>query len=311
LLSAHPSLAPWLLEPGPLFPLVAFRVLFGLACLVKAITDTRRGYHRFFDGDSYLRYRYLLGSPRGLITPARYRAIYALKVAAPLLVLSGVATRPALAALALAYGVELRVYFKYHVNLMFLVSLILLVSPGIDAGLTLPGLVAAHGDGAAWLASALALRGEQLARVAIVGTMCVLYVAAGCRKLNRVFLRGSVVHTCVRHVMAERADRRHFDVWAPRWFIERFVKGDPRALDRVWAPWMWLTVAIEGLLPLLLLSRATFAGGVLLGVVMHAAFTAMFPATLLHFSLLSLSTYVLFCDPHALTSAAARLLGVG
>ncbi len=40
---------------------------------------------------------------------------------------------------------------------------------------------------------------------------------------------------------------------------------------------------------------------------MHAAFTLMFPATLLPFSVASVSTYVLFADPSSIVALLSHL----
>ncbi len=101
----------------------------------------------------------------------------------------------------------------------------------------------------------------------------------------------------LRFVEQERPRRYHGDFWLPRWFLARFVHGDPAQLARRWAPWMWLVFAIELTLPALLLVPPTRPISVVLGLGMHAAFTLMFPATLLPFSVASASTYVLFAAP--------------
>jgi hypothetical protein len=282
-----------------------FRVLFGLACTLKFVTETRRGYAAYFDPGTYLHERYTRQYARTRLTPALYRALYAAKlVAAPAIAL-GIGVRPALVVLAFAFAFELRIYFKYHANLMFLVSVILLAAPGLDEHLTLPGLL--HGDLSAWLADACTARGDQLARWAIVATISVMYVAAALRKLTPAFLHGSVVHICLRFVHDERPRRRGSDFWLPRAFLDRYVLDEPDRLRRRWAPLMWLVFALELVLPALLLVEQTRPFAVVLGLALHGGFTLMFPATLLPFSLVTASSYILFADPSTVAALLGRL----
>ncbi len=283
-----------------LAPLLVFRVLFGIACTLKFITETRRGYLGYFDPGSYLHERYTRQCPRTRLTPALYRALYAGKLVAAPAVALGICVRPALVVLALAFAFEMRIYFKYHANLMFLVSVILLAAPGLDAHLALPGLI--HGDVTAWLHDAATARGDQLARWAIVATISVMYLAAALRKRAPAFLEGAVVYECLRYVHAERPRRHHSDYWLPRAFIARFVLDEPARLQRRWAPLMWLVFALELALPLLLWCDATRPVAIVLGIAMHAGFTMMFPATLLPFSLVSTSSYLLFAAPSAIAA---------
>jgi hypothetical protein len=289
-----------------LAPLLVFRVLFGLTCTFKFAVETRRGYAAYFDRGRYLHERYTRAFPRTRLTPGLYRVLYAGKlVAAPALAL-GICARPALVIVALALAFELRIHFKYHANLLFLLAVILLAAPGLDHHLTLPGLVA-RGDVATWIADATTARGDQLARWAIVATISVMYVAAALRKRTPAFLQGAVVHRYLRYMHEERSRRHHSDYWLPRGFFERFVFADPAALRRRWAPLMGLVFVLELVLPALLWIDATRPLAIGLGLAMHAGFTLMFPAALLPFALVTTSAYALFADPSTIAALLARL----
>lgn len=79
------------------------------------------------------------------------------------------------------------------------------------------------------------------------------------------------------------------------------LHADRRRALRVISPLMWMTIAAELALPLLLSCSETYWVGVAVGVALHLGFTLMFPLVLASFSLATISIYLLFADPRLIT----------
>lgn len=117
-------------------------------------------------------------------------------------------------------------------------------------------------------------------------TLSSVYFFTAIHKMNSAFLSGDVVIRTFE--LVNQSKRRYFDFWK----IEKLLKSQD---FRHWiAILMYATIALELALPFLLYSNNYKILGCTLGFFMHLGFTIMFPATLLHFSLLSLASYILF-----------------
>jgi hypothetical protein len=135
--------------------------------------------------------------------------------------------------------------------------------------------------------------------------MSIVYVATAVRKLNRAFLSGAVVFGTVQHLLDHQHQRRFFDAIFPAAVRKFLFEASDTVLKRRWTPLMVTTIALEIILPFALSTSRLWPYAALAGTVMHLCFTLLSPATLLHFSLLSVSIYLLFMDP----SAGAALVG--
>jgi len=210
--------------------------------------------------------------------------------------------------------IEWAVYPKFHLNLYVLLGLCLVAHP--ELGRTLNAM--RYAQAAAPLPVLLRDDASVVAPVLIqpfmMAVVCVMYAAAAFRKLNAEFLSGAVIFQTLRFVRVEAARRRYSDTALPGAFVAWLLIGShsfnegPRRLQRTCLQLgMVFTVAAEAALPVLLLSDRTRWCGVALGITLHGAFALLFPLTLAHFSLLSVSTYVLFLDPATVSRAVLAL----
>ena len=103
-------------------------------------------------------------------------------------------------------------------------------------------------------------------------------------------------------VKDEHARRKHWDGWYPSWFGNLMVDPSVDVLEARWRPLMTISIAAHLALPLLLLS-GYLSVAIVVGSIVHASYATLFPATLAHFSLVMISTYVVFVDPWAVASA--------
>jgi hypothetical protein len=290
----------------PAAPISLFRIALALALLLKSTVEIRRGYFHYFDEGTYLfaLHRKLNRRPR--LQPWMNRLQFAARIPAAALLLLGIWPRPALAVLAVCLAIELRIYFKYHTNLMFLLALILLISPSRLDLFTLKRLHECDWNWREALRVDLGRSGDPFAQVLIALTLSVVYWATAYRKLNPAFLSGEVVRSHLAYVYDQRAFRRHADHWLPGLISQAVVSRNPAAMTLLrWS--MVLTVAIEFALPFALLAPGSFRAAAIAGILLHGAFTVMYPGTLLHFSFLSVASFVCFAPPAAVRDALWRL----
>lgn len=257
----------------PAAPLNLFRILFSAAILLKFSVETYRGYFNYFKPHTYLYACYqapLKG--RGLLREWHWKAIYILKWFAGFGLLFAIATKLCLIILLCAFSLEMRLFFKYHANFMFLICLSLLTANSLGAPLR---------SGASE---------SVLPYLMIVATTCSLYLMTALKKMNRTFLSGRVISGTLSVIANSR--RTHFDFYLPDTLLKLFLR-DGAALSAL----MCMTVALEIALPFGLSTPSTALFFVALGAMMHLGFTFLFPVTLLHFSIVTVSTYLLFLDP--------------
>lgn len=270
-----------------------FTLLFGVSCAIKFTTETFRGYYQLFRPHTYLYFNHHAMQPRLAVTERVYKGLYLAKVFAALALVLGMTTKPALVVLALALWVEVRTYFKFHANLMFLVAVVLLLAP--TPTFTLVAVAQTSLRHA--VERSLENQHPLLAQLMLMVTLSTVYIATAKRKINAEFLSGIVVAGSLAHALRERPFRKHFDGVYPRWLQHHVLNMNPEQLGGGWRAAMVAVVLIELALPPLLAFPKTYGFGVLIGTLMHGAFTVLFPATLLHFSLLCVFSYVLFVDP--------------
>src|SRR5262249_4198094 len=102
--------------------------------------------------------------------------------------------------------------------------------------------------------------------------------------------------------VAERARRHHWDGVYPKSLITLLGRRPAAVL----APLMTMVIVCELALPFGLSLREVAPYAICAGATMHAAFTWLFPGTLTHFSLLTVSSSLLFLDPSAVAAWILR-----
>ncbi len=286
------SFGPDFVFEGPGIALNIFSILYAACCLIKFATETSRGYFHGFEEKSYLHFNYRIQKPKFLITPTIYKIAYIGKIVAAFTLFFSLFPKSALLVLILSFALEARIYFKYHVMFFLLMGLVLLGSP-----LNLPPLsVLEIFQGVSPFPESKVNLYPQLFGISIVTCM---YLGAGWRKVNKVFLNGDVVIEQIRFIANEKSKRKHRDGFYPA-FLIRMVRNDTRFFRSSVKCLMITTMVLEFALPALLIFDHTRIFGCVMGISMHLGFTLLFPATLAHFSLIVLSSYLLFFDPASL-----------
>ncbi len=276
--------------PVPLASLALFRILFGLSLLLKFLVETRRRYYRYLDPGAYLAFRFAVAHKGREVPAPLWRFFHWVRIPAAAMVVLGFYIKIGLVIVALALALEMLVYFKYHANYMWLVCLALIVSPGSDCSLrdALSG----------------AVKAPPVAHALVVATLYAMYLSTALHKMNPTFLSGRVVMEQLKAVIRQRETRHHWDTFVPN-FAAKWIKNQNTGKSsRFVRGGMVTTVSLEVLLPLLLLNDYTIWFAMAAGIVMHGAFTLLFPATLLHFSLVVVASYLLLIPPELV----ARLL---
>lgn len=242
-----------------------FNKLFCLSVFLKSSLEIYRGYWSYFNNGSYLNFLTAAGSNINPFKIYTYKLSIFIKLLAPVLFFFSILPFYSMLFLTCALGFELKIYFKYHTNLMFLYSCILSIFyfSSINSNVTIV-----------------------LFPLSIALTLSSSYIFTAIHKMNSSFLSGNVILRTVE--LINQSDRTYFDygnITETSYFV--FFKTNIKYF-------MFATIAIELLLPFLLFSDQFKLLGCFLGFCLHLGFTLMFPATLLHFSLLSFSTYLLF-----------------
>lgn len=280
-------------QTGNITALNLFRIVFAISCLIKFATETRRGYFRYFDEDKFLYGLYQVKKHSLFkITTFLYRALYILKIPAAFCLLLGVIPHISLIILGIAFLVEIQVYFKFHTNFFLLVGISLALSTDIGKSLTINHLL----EGT--VKSSMHLQGDLFSQFLIIITVTVMYISTVYRKCNPVFLSGAVVYTHLQQKLEKTQPRKHFDGLYPVALINNLVKQEETILTNRWQLLMKCTLILELMVPFFLWFETTRYVGIGLGIFMHILFTFIAPATLAHFSLITVGSYILFIDPH-------------
>ncbi|MGX9889462.1 hypothetical protein [Streptomyces sp. NPDC002276] len=297
LLSVHGATA------GP--ALCCFRLVLGTALLWKMTADHVFGMARFFDDrpQSLVRWRYERDemAVKVLLSPTAYKVFYVARAVAALCLFAGVLT-PLAAALVAAWCMfEFTFDRKFNTVFLGMMCLPFVFARGSDAYLSLQSLLDAPSP-AAFLDPPRVHGGAILSWpqfAAVVLMFQVYWSSAWFKAASRQFTSGDTLQKVFEQLAAVRdelpAGRR--DYYFPDWFTRRFATDDPALVARRWRVPSLATIAAEAALPVLLIVPATWRVGALLGLLTHAAFTAMLPKRLVPFSLASVGTYVLFLPP--------------
>jgi hypothetical protein len=283
-------------NPGPIAPLLIFKIIFAVSCIIKFFVETKRGYFNYFDQDTFLFGAYQIRRKKGLkVCPVIYKCFYVLKLFAVVFLLVGAFQKLSLIILAISFLIEIQVYFKFHTNFFLLVSLALVISPDLDCCFNFSNLLR-YGIQQQF-DSITYQQGDLFPQFLIIVTVMIMYFSTVYRKLNPVFLSGAVVYTHLEHKLCDGKLRKHFDGFYPILIKEYLVDQSETKLRSRWLPLMVATLILEVSVPILLCIKPTQSIGIALGMAMHCLFTLIAPGTLTHFTLLTIGTYILFLDP--------------
>lgn len=290
-----------------------FRFALGVAVTWKSLWEHHWGGASYFDRDSFTRWRYERRSLalKFLPSPAGYRAFYYSRMIAAVLLLIGFEARIAAVVLAVWYFFEFSFDRKFHTAFLGLCCAILAISAATENYLSVARLVHAASP-ADFFAPGISARAVADPWPQVLLTLLVihLYWSSTWHKLRSPqFLSGDALQKALEHYGLIRDDIRHSEIWYPNRLTRALTVDTPEAVRRRWRLPSLATVAVEASVPVLLLIPATWLIGCVVGIIMHAGFTAILPKRLLPFTIATLATYPLFVDPVALTNWIAHLTG--
>ncbi|MFD8810756.1 hypothetical protein ACFV23_04495 [Streptomyces sp. NPDC059627] len=283
-----------------------FRLVLGTALLWKITADHVFGMARFFDlsPKSLQRWRYERAemSVKLLLSPTAFKVFYTARALAALCVLAGVLT-PLASAIVSAWCVfEFTWDRKFNTLFLGAMCLPFVFTRGADTYLSLQSLLDAPSPGAFFDPARVPGDGRpswpQAAAVVLVFHL--YWSSAWHKAASRQFTSGYTLQRVFEQLVSVRDDlpdgpREYF---FPDWFTRRFATADPSLVARRWRLPSLATIAVEAVLPLLLIFPATWPAGALLGLLTHASFTTLLPKRLVPFGLASVGTYVLFLPQH-------------
>lgn len=280
-----------------------FRVTLGLAFVWKVCWELRWGALHHLDRGSLIRWRYEHGdSPVKLIPhPVVFRVFHLLRAVAAACLLLGIGTPVAAAALALWCWYEFTFDRKSSHAFLGVCSALLVLSGAADQYLTLSDLLTAGSIGDFLTPAAAAVpTADPWPQILLILAAIHLYWSSAWHKMRSPqFMSGDALQKAFEQLATIRYElpRMHREYWFPEWFNRHFAIGDPQAVRRRWKGPAVTVVAVEALLPLLLLIPQTWLVAVLAGLTMHAIFTMLMPKRLMPFTLATVGTYPLFLDP--------------
>lgn len=264
---------------------VFFRIGFGVSLLLKQIVETSRNHPKHVATSSYVYQSHLKASFVRRSAHHIYSKSFALRWIFIVLFLFGITPRLSSAALAVSYGSELFCLFRYHALMAFFVMSFL----GCDSGFAMiPTLMQfpqiAHITG----------KKLSLPSILFIKTLVIfMYLSGVLRKLQNSFYDASVLRE--GGLFSLHAEGRRFP--------DHPHRSTKKLLELVIAGTRAKTVATSVIFIQLTVGICLLVGGpavylaVILGTALHAGITLLFPITLCFFSLMMLSTYLLWIFP--------------
>lgn len=270
----------------PLITLAIFVKLLSFSILIKASSEIKRNYFSIYHKNSYLHYLYKKKNPNNIISPLLYQITFICKPVIAVLLIIGIIPKIDLILLSFCFLIEIRVMFKYHVNLLLLICVALLFAPQY-----------ALDNSYFFNSGSLPKSNNFLSLFLILITQITVYITTAFKKINRKFISGQIIYENIRNVLYYRKDRHFFDAYYPQGFIAQFINNDAHTLRVLWTPITISIIIIELTLPFLLILKSTVFIGIALGLLLHLLLLLLFPVTFLHFSFLCISILLLFIDP--------------
>ncbi|MEU9959505.1 hypothetical protein [Streptomyces sp. NPDC050982] len=296
--------------------LCSFRLVLGVALLWKITADHVFGMARFFDLNpkSLLRWRYERDemAVKLLLSPTAFKVFYTARAVAVLCLLAGVLTPLAAGVVAAWCMFEFTFDRKFNTVFLGMMCLPFVFATGADAYLSLQSLLDAssvtaflepppvpHGAAFSWPQAAV-----------VVVMFQVYWSSTWFKAASRQFTSGDALQKTFEQLASVRAELPDGprDYYFPDWFTRRFATAAPAVAARRWRVPSLVTIAVEAALPLLLAFPVTWPAGVLLGLLTHAAFTAILPKRLIPFGLAAVGTYLLFLPQHAFVDLIEGLI---
>lgn len=287
------------MRPVPVITMSGFRVLVGLAAAWKILYEMRVGGLRYFDNDSFVRWRYLrrLPLPHLEVSSKGYRGFNLIATAACLALIAGIAAPYMAAILALWFFFERTFTRLYHPAFLALCCMIMALTPNIGQCLSVGALTNSEGSRLCVGRLDETLTSPLPQILGVLLTVQMYWSSAYIKARSPQYMSGDALAKLFEHMYQIKPQIRFNEITYPAWALRRMAGDDPsRAVKR----WRWpsrLAVALEVLVPILLIVPGSWLAGVAVGILMHFAFTAIFAKRLVPFGLASVATYVLFVDP--------------
>jgi hypothetical protein len=261
-------------------PLQIFRLLLGIACLIKVGENLIRGGWSTARDGSYGAYRIERTVPPHLRNLALriYQPVAIVRLVAALGLILGLA--PRVMAAVTAAGLLYELLRLYRNNTVYLaLCCICLVFAGHLSGF---GTTTTSSASHTW------------AQFLIVFITIDMYLNSAWLKARSQHFRSGLL--LAQWTDATRRLKSHVpfgEFWYPEFFTRTLGRYTPGAM-RFWRVTAISVIALEATLPFGLLFRPVRPYAVVLGILMHVAFTALLPRKLLPFSIASTASYILF-----------------
>lgn len=267
--------------PVPERSVQVFRIIFGIACLMKFSTLIMQNDLGRLNPAGYQFYK--LRARRGEKAAARisrsHTTVAVLRTFAAAWVVIG--PWPRIAVLVVLVGLVFELNYDYRFNTIFLllVGCCLLLAGAVGSGLVLSDV---HSSKNTW------------AQFLIVVTTVHMYLnSAWIKARSPHFRTGLWLHQFFSFGPKVRQRLPRWEFWYPRAMVTS-LGADTQQAAAVWRLAAVATIGLEASLPALLLVPATHPYAVAVGVAMHVCFAALLPLQLAHFSLAVAGTYILF-----------------
>lgn len=284
----------------PVFPMSVFRVLIGLAAAWKIVYELRVGGWNYFNQPSYVKWRYLnkLPLPHVAMSNTAYRGFNVAALVSVVLLIVGIYPQAAACILTLWFLFERTLTRLYHPAFLAICSLIISITPRIGECASLPVIL----DGAGWCqADPLTVVTTPLSCILMCAITVQMYLNSALIKAKSgQFRSGEALTILFKHMQIIKPQMPYKEMTYPQWLLNLFSPQGKGSESRWWRILSVCTIALEAAVPLLLLSPVRWIG-IVIGVLMHLAFTGIFFKRLVPFGIASVSTYLLFIPPDAFT----------
>jgi hypothetical protein len=267
-------------------PINLFRIVIAVAALWKVGYEAHRGSWHWLDRGTFLRHEFDLRFPRLRGWTWLHRPLIVVKLVAALMVLTGIASYPAVIVLGLAMAADQFIEPNYHVVYIVSCCFGLALCGGLgDVYSVWDGF-----SGAAWAEQHFAF-GVTLIVIVTVS----MYWGTAYRKIRTpLFTSGTLLRQFTGAQARSAWVFPHRETWYPSVYVRYFSGPAAGGAAARWKPLSLMTIGLEFLLPFGLLWEATWPVAAALGVVMHLSFTFLFPVRLVPFSLATVGSYLLF-----------------
>lgn len=293
------------LDGYPPIPVLArdiFRIVVGLSLVWKFTWDFVWGGFSYFDHGTFTRWKYERLKRHLKLTPSprAFKVFYVMRYIAAWMVLLGVYSDYAAALVVLWCAFEFVYDRKFHTQFLLIASLFLFLSRGDFCMSVLNGIGPSCIGGVTPSAPTV---------VFVVAIVCMYLGSVVIKIRSPQFLSGDVLYRTYSHYAHIQRDMPFRESWYPSFMLKTFVWCSPDVARHRWRPFAWSALALETVVPVLLLIPQTWILGAVFGALMHAGFWLLFPRRLLPFSLSAVGSYVLFIDPWQLESMLQQLVG--